>query len=287
LNCAFDPALLLYDAQEWLRHEPHCDRRMEALIEHRDTCARLGGQVALTQELQIVFTQQFPWNAHARVPQVRDLVRIVMDDLQRARFVQATDAAQTSVSELGALCQFVDMSVVAGPWKGLLGGLVKDDQRAVVATWTASEPPALRVRAVSADGSHSGELPIVWNAAGWAQQMGSASLWPDLTACVALFVEKDQAWRALTKARTPRALHYSDSFVGLAERELPSDSDRGKLIKCLAKLMFNQRDEGLHDESVRDFRRCRVTISRRLHYRETGDVIQLLKVGPHRLDGVD
>jgi hypothetical protein len=281
-----DPALLLYRPDDWLQHAQHCDERMGALLEHRDNCVRFGGKIALTPEMQSLLVSNFPWDAQSRVPQVRDLIRVIMGDLQRAEFLTPAEADTTSVSVTG-LCQHVDWEIVERPWKGLLGSLVSVEATVLVATWTKLNPAQLRVSTLTGSVRRSADLPIVWNDDGWAEQVDPMSAWPDLALCTRILVSSDAGWRTRSGSAVAKPLRYDDAFVREAELALPSDVDRRSFFKCLAKLAFNHRDGGLGDEAVRDFRRCRITRGRRLHYRETANVITLLSVGGHRLDGVD
>lgn len=297
LLSALDPALFIYEYEDWQTREAHCFNRFAALTLHRGVIKEYGQKMAMSDTFAALIQQFFPWNSYRNIGELRDLARFFYEDLQRAEYIGTEVAGEASLQPTGIVCQHVQVPEVVDAWKGLLRGCVDEavltEFDPQIATWETaslreySDPMTLTFHDSEA-GTQAYHLPLVWDDDSWAVQLVTQEWWPDLQRCVALHYRTNPGMRDYPGARAqPRPFECTDAFWKSVNRYCKDEQLRRSLIAALTKRAYGILDASLGDESFRDVRRFRVTDFWRVHYREEGDRLVLEEFGPHSIGGVD
>jgi hypothetical protein len=299
LLLVFDPALLVYQYEDWQAREPHCFSRFDALSLHRGMIKEYSQKMAMSYTFAALIQQFFPWNRYRSIGELRDLARFFYEDLQKAEYIDTKTAGEASLQPTGVVCQYVEVPEVVDAWKGLLCGCVDEtvltEFDPQIATWeTASLREHSGSMTLTIHDSEIGastqahHLPLVWNDDSWATQLVTQDWWPDLQRCVELRFRTNLGMRDYPEARgKPISFECTDTFWKSVDRFCKDERLRRSLIAALTKRVYGILDAGLRDESFGEIRRFRVTDFWRVHYREEGDYLVLEEFGQHSIGGVD
>lgn len=294
LLSALEPALLIYRYEDWRRRDRHCLSRFEALTLHRGINRKYGQKIAMSDMYAAEVCQSFPWKQDCRgIDQLRDLRQLVIEELQRAHYLDATTARSISVWPPGVVCEHVDDADAEEAFTRLLSACLEEAAApgidAQVATWerdsVCSGTGSLRCTiAQSEQGGDSRDeyVPLVWDHISWALQLNTQKWWPDLQRCVELFFLTDPAMRAHPAVRD-RSMTFecSPRFWQSVNDYCRDEQLRRLLTKAVAKTVYGLRDAALCDEAFGQMRRFRVTDFWRVHYREQDDHLVLEEFGRH------
>ena len=298
LLSAIDPALLIYEYEDWRARAPHCFNRFEALTLHRGVIRQYDQKMAMSDTFAGLVIQSFPWNENYRsISELRDFRRFILEDLQKVYYVDTEAAREVSLQPTGIVSQYVKVPEVTAAWEELLCGCVDEAVLAEfdpqIATWeTASlrehSGPMTLTFHDSEAGTRVYHLPLVWDDDSWAMQLVTQEWWPDLQRCVALHYRTNPGMRDFPGVRAqPRLFECTDAFWKSVNRYCKDGQLRRSLIAALTKKAYGILDASLGDEAFGEMRRFRVTYFWRVHYREEGDRLVLEEFGPHSIGGVD
>ena len=298
LLSALDPALLIYEYDDWQAREPHCFSRFEALSLHRRVIREYDQKMAMSYAFAALIQQVFPWNSYRGIGELRDLARFFFEDLQKAEYIDTEVAGEASLQPTGLVCEYVESPEVIDAWRKLLCGCVDEtvltEFDPQIATW---ETPSLRQHSnlmiLTAHGSEAEadsrvcHLPLVWDDDSWATQLVAQEWWPDLQRCVELHFRTNLAIRVYPGVREqPVPFECTDAFRRSLDRYCQDEHLQRCLVKALAKRVYGILDASLGDEPFGEARRFRVTDFWRVHYREEHDRLVLEEFGPHSMGGV-
>ncbi len=299
---ALDPALLIYDYEDWQARESHCFSRFEALTLHRGMIRQYGQKMAISSSFAGLVYQSFPWSEDYRgINELRDLRQFILEEIQRSEWVDYTGTKVTgeiSLQPAGIVCKYVESPEVIDAWEELLCGCVDEvvltEFDPQIATWETaslrehSGAMLLAIHDSEAEVSTQYNLPLVWDDDSWAMQLVTQDWWPDLQRCVELHFKTSPGMRDYPGVRKqPIPFECADAFCKSVDRYCKDKQLRRFLIEALAKRVYGILDASLHDEPLGDVRRFRVTRFWRVHYREEDDRLVLEEFGPHSIGGVD
>jgi hypothetical protein len=300
LLSALDPALLIHNYEDWQAKAWHCFRRCEALTLHRRVVREYDQKIAMSYEFAGLIYQSFPWNGDFRgISELRDLRQFILQELEKAIYIDTQAAREASLQPRGIVCQYVEDPEVVDAWKELLCGCVDatvlNEFDPQIATWeTASLHEHSRTMILTIHDSDAEtaprvySLPLVWDDDSWALQLVTQKWWPDLQRCVELHFRTNPGMRYYPKVREqPILFECTDAFRKSVERFCKDEQLRRSLIEALAKRVYGILDASLGDESLGEVRRFRVTDFWRVHYHEEDDRLVLEEFGPHSIGGVD
>jgi len=245
----------------------------------------------MTNSFAALTYQSFPCNA-ADIPELRDLRLLILEELQRALYVDPGVAGDVTFEPTGIVCEYVEVPEIIAAWKLLLCGCL--DQRMLsqfdpqIATWeTVSlrrHSGGIRVIFCNSDGQAGAEVrefPLVWDKDTWAIQLVTQDWWPDLHLCVELHFSTNPGMRNYPAVREqPIAFECTRAFWRSVNR-LCRQADRRRLIEALAKLVYGIHDASLGLEPIGETWRFRVTDFWRVHCRREADRFVLEEFGPH------
>lgn len=299
LLSALDPALLVYEYEDWQARAPHCFSRFEALSLHRRVIREYGQKMAMSYAFAALIHQFFPWNSYRSIGELRDLRRFFYEDLQKAEYIDTKVAGEASLQPTGIVYEYVESPEVIDAWKQLLCGCVDEtvltEFTPQIATW---ETPCLRQHSAvmiltihdfeAETGSRVYHLPLVWDDDSWAIQLATQEWWPDLPRCVELYFRTNPGMRDYPGAgEQPIPFECTSAFLKSVDRLCRDVQLRRSFIKALTKRVCGILDASLGDEPFGEVRRFRVTDFWRVHYREEHDRLVLEEFGPHSIGGVD
>lgn len=244
--------------------------------------------------------QCFPWNGDYRgIKEFRDLRRFILEELQRAYYIDTRVGTEVDLQPNGIVCQYVEAPEVFDTWEELLCSCVDaavlaefDPQ---IATWETpalhdySTPMILTIHdSEDRAGTSVHHLPLVWDDDSWATQLVAQEWWPDLQRCVELHFRTNPGMRDYPGVREqPIPFECTDAFWKSANRFCRDKQQRRSLIEALTKRMYGILDASLGDEPFGEVRRLRVTDFWRVHYREEDDRLVLEEFGSHSMGGVN
>lgn len=299
LLSALDLALLIHDYEDWQAKAWHCFRRCEALTLHRRVLREYAQKIAMSNELASLIYQSFPWNGDFRsIGELRDLRQFILEELQKATYIDTQSAGEASLQPTRIVCQYVKNPKAVDAWKRLLCGCVDatvlsqfDPQ---IATWETPAlcahlgPITLTIRDSEIEVDSAYRFPLVWDEDSWAKQLCTQEWWPDLRRCVELHFGANPAMRNYLGVREqPIPFECTDAFWKSVDL-LHEDAElRHRFIKALTKRVYGILDYSLRDEPFKEIRRFRVTDFWRVHYREEDGRLVLEEFGPHSIGGVD
>ena len=289
--CAFDPALVFYEEGEWASGTAECAARIAAFLDGHDGCTKFERTVIFSGRLMELVMERYPWGAFPAIPSARDLSRVLFDLLQRVRTVDSNATHPAQLAPPTATCDGVADSQIRQAWESMLSsGLQEVGDALVVATWMSAQRTAIGNQLTltfPGSGQPAAVLPMVWDAPSWAEAIGPLEFLPDLNRCVEVLILSTAALRTRAREAGARHLTWTEQFQADLSELCATDADRLQLLRVLAKLSLGIKDQGLGDEAIPGGRRCRVSISRRLHYREQAGGIYLRRLGQHNLEGID
>lgn len=300
-----DPDLLVYNFDDWQAREPHCDSRLGILSLHIVTTRRYGQRMAMSTRLADFVSNAFPWGCEYRgIPQLRELRRLVFQELQRVAYydlpIDAILVTDISLQPGGIVCQYLEDANIIEAWEELLCSCVDD---AVLTEFD----PQIATRESPTLCEHSGpmileytllnpeavadtrvcHIPLVWDDDSWATQLTTQQWWPNLQQCVELCFRTNPSMGLYPEARQqPIPFECTDSFRKSLDR-LCRGPLRRSLVEALTKRVHGILDASLGDEAFGEGRRFRVTAFWRVHYREEAGRVILEEFGQHSMGGVD
>jgi len=256
--------------------------------------------MAMSNEFAALVQVAFPWNADFRaISELRDLREFMLQELQRAVYVDTRTAYECSLHPEGIVCRGIEDPEVTDTWKGLLNGCldhaVLEKFEPQVATWEAdSVTNHSEIAFVIGDNRKDQAIPpvytfpLVWDQDSWAVRLVTQDWWPDLRRCVELHFRTHPGMRARPKAlEQPIPFECAPRFWRTLERFCTGENLRARFIEALTKRVYGILDASLGEEPLGDFRRFRVTRSWRVHYRVENKYLVLEEFGPHSIGGVD
>ena len=289
LTC-LDPALLIFQQDQWKTQEADFYARTGALALHRKFVNKHDQQLAMSNKMLAMIHQCFPWNSsYKSISSLRDLRQFILIELGKARIVSSckqADEIQLQPDDL--TCMHLKMSDVMANWKELLVNCIAEELNSEcdfqVATWplpvelTGSEELTVIITCAAQKESHF--LPVVYDESSWAKRLVFEDPWPDLQSCVELYFSSSAAMQRYQGVRRPLRFECTTRFWKSVE-SLCRLQMRRLLVKAIAKKVYGIPGPGLRDEPFRSARRFRVNDFWRVHYRECGDKIVLEEFGRH------
>jgi hypothetical protein len=128
------------------------------------------------------------------------------------------------------------------------------------------------------------QVPVVWSAETWDEELAGWSWWPDLRRCVRFAIVRNPGLAQHEKRlANPLNFDWTPSFfdaLDSCDAKLREDA-----IEAIAKRVHGIVDDALGDEAFKGHRRMRVSLSHRIHYRVRGSRILFQDFGPHSLGG--
>lgn len=297
LLSAFDPALMIYQYADWRASEEHCLRRFSALALHRKMTREYGQKVAMSHGLASLILQYFPWsNGYRGISELRDLRHFILEELQKAHYLDPIAPSEADLQPSGIVCQCVDAPEVANSWRELLCACVDEALSGQfdpqIATWETDRlresGGLLTLRITYADTGGTSQalrLPLVWDHQSWAAQLAAQDWLPDLHRSVELCFQANPDMRCYQGVREePLRFECAPAFSRSVDRYCQEDDAlRHSLITALTKKVYGIRDAGLGDEEFGNVRRFRVTRDFRVHYVKEDEVLVLLEFGHHSI----
>ncbi len=302
LLSALDPALFVFVPDDWASRTPHCFVRCSALLMHRAMTREYGQRMATSEQLVSLAFQLWPWTPRAnQIPELRDIRRFILEDLQKAKWVRPQMGGELSIEPINVGCEHIgDSPEVARAWRELLQGCLADHITArfdlQIATWKSPGlrgiPSAIRIviRAstkMAEDGGH--RIPLVWDEDTWYSQLATQDWWPDLERCTRIcFLTTPSMQRHPSAASPPMPLQCTERFWQSLQRPCRDRTLRRALVKALTKRRYGILDASLGDEAIGSLRRFRVTKYWRVHYEIDIDHERLVlqQFGGHDMRGV-
>ena len=300
LLSVFDPALLIYNYEDWQARVRHCFERFEALTLHRRFAREYEQKIAMSLEFASLIIQSFPWNEDFNdISELRDLRLFILQELARTFYIGIQTGKNVTLNPTGVLCHYVNSTEVNDAWKNLLCSsideTITDQFPPQIATW---ETTAVREHSgpvtITIYDSNTGELiqeydlPVVWDDESWARQLVIQEWWPNLGRCVELHFKTNPSMKNYPGVRErPVPFECTPTFLRTADRFCQTQQLRRSLIEALTKRVYGILDASLGDEPLRGKRRFRVTDFWRVHYRLKDGRLVLEKFGPHDMDLVD
>jgi hypothetical protein len=290
LLSAIDPALLIYQYNDWLSRQPHCFKRFAALTLHRRMIREYGQKMAIS-----MLAQHFPWNENYRtIAELRDLRQFILEELQRAYYIDKELAGKADLKPAGITCLYVEKQEVVEAWIELLFSCVDEailsEFDTQIATWEMEhlkEHSAALILMIHDIDTQIHELPIVWDEDSWIKQLATQDWWPDLRRCVELYFKSNSAMKDHPKVREqPLPFESTEAFGKSIDRYCTDVHLRRSFIEALTKRVYGVLDASLGDEALGKIRRFRVTDFWRVHYRVKAGRIVLEEFGPHSIGGV-
>ena len=289
---ALDPALLIYELEDWVGNEAHCLSRLDALRMHRKMLREHEQPIVTTDDLDAILYGTFPLNPqYKNIAELYDVRRFIFEDLQRAHRVSPQLEKLVTLQPEGITCTHLVTPTVDKVWEALLLGCVAEaiqtSDTVQIITWkedaSGQLPETMTLTVTGESETATYLLPVVWDADSWLTQLAPLDAWPDFQRCVELCFLADPGMRSFERVRErPLPFEWTDRFeksVGaLCQPPL-----RTALLKALTKTVYGISDTGLHDEPYGDVRRIRVTRAWRIHYQDFGDKIVFDEFGPHDL----
>ena len=295
---ALDPDLLIYNYADWQNREPHCWDRFGALALHRRMSREYDQKIAISNQFCALICQSFPWGTGYRnITELRDLRQFVLEDLQKAHYLEAQAGKNVTLQPTGIVCQHVGEAEIYEAWEALLCGCVDEGTLTEfvlqVAAWDTptvrahSGPMILTVHDLDSDTETRHDLPIVWNEDSWATQLSTQDWWPDLQRCVELLFRTNPGLKGYPGVRAqPIPFECSSAFSGSLNHYCTTQYLRISFIEALTKKVYGVTDASLGDERIGTLSRFRVTRFWRVHYREESNRILLQEFGPHDIGKV-
>jgi hypothetical protein len=236
---------------------------------------------------------------HRIISESRDFRQFILEELQRAYYIDTEIAGEVNLQPPGIICEHVETPEVIEAWKDLLGGCVDrvvsaqfDPQIATWETDALREHSGAMVLTIHHSEAESGpqvyHLPLVWDDDSWATQLATQEWWPDLHRCVELHFRTHPAMRDFPGVREqPIPFEDTRAFQKSVDQYGKDEQLRRSLVEALTKRVYGILDASLGDEPLGRVRRFRVTRFWRVHYREEEGRIILEEFGPHSIGGVD
>lgn len=247
----------------------------------------------MSYELASFIYKYFPWNAQfSAISELRDLRLFVLEELQRAQYIDIQTLGETTLEPPGIVCQLVDAPEAIDAWMELLCD--RAEVYPHIATWNSpllSENKINKILAIVENYESEVEsryrLPLVWDEDSWAALLATQDPWPDLQKCVELYFQTNPALKNYPGAREqPIAFDCTPAFWKSVERYCKEKRLRRALVQALTKKIYGILDASLGDESIGKIRRFRVTDFWRVHYYDRGDKLLLDEFGPHDIGGI-
>ena len=293
LLSAIDPALLIYQQEHWQTKQSHFFSRIETLFMHRRIVRRYDLQIAMSVKLAALVQQFFPWNEDCKtVGELRDLRQLLLEELNRAYYVEGTrEADEITLEPDNLTCEHIEALSVMDAWRQLLCACAEQEESSgfdvQVATWECpvnlSSAQSVTVSVNDGINEENHLLPLVWDEDSWANRMISGDSWPDLRRCVEHYFLGNLGMQSHPNLRpNPIEFEWTDAFWKSVE-DFCQPRMRQLLVKAISKKVYGLLDAKLGDESLGTFRRFRVTRFWRVHYREFGDRIVLEQFGEHNM----
>ena len=92
---ALDPALTFYQEEDWRDEQSYFYDRMTALALHRQMMRKYGQQIVMSDEMEALICERFPWGANYRnVQGLRDLRQFMLFEFGKAKVVAKTKNAE-------------------------------------------------------------------------------------------------------------------------------------------------------------------------------------------------
>lgn len=297
-----DPSLLVYDHADWQAKAPHCMQRFKALLLHNQITRRYGFKIAMSNELESLVHESFPYGQEYRnIAELRDLRQLMLQMLS-SRSISRMDTntlVEVNLEPEGAVGQEIDAPQVIEYWNDLLGHCLTQTASLgdvpQIATWrsdTSEEREEPLIRAVceilEERESREYEVPLVWDDDSWAAQLVIRQWWPDLQRCVELHYKGNPGIRTYDRVREEPIPFTCTRAFGKSLEQFCEQADlRRELIEAITKRVYGVLDARLGDEAFKDMRRFRVTKFWRVHYHLDGDQLVLDEFGPHAIGGAD
>ena len=289
----FDPALLIYLHDHWLSRQSHCFDRFNTLLLHRDQIRHYGLTMALSSALASVIYQSFPWHGEFDgIGELRDLRQFILEDLQRARYIEPESGGYLSLRPTGIICELVESPEVLVHCTRLVASCLLSGLDPVIATWSgpvlnsATKTLVLAIQLSEKEDTKSLDVPLIWDDISRADKLVRQDWWPDLQRSVELFLKTDSGIRAHpATAEGPISFECSSSFWDSLDRYCTQPALRQRLIEAICKRVSGILDASLGDEPWGQMRSFRVTYYWRVHYRRMRDRLVLEEFGPHDIGG--
>lgn len=288
-----DLALLIYKYEDWRNGEEDCLSRFEALTLHRRRLQQAGGKIAMSYDLASFIYEFFPWNEQfSAVPELRDLRLFVLQDLQRAEYIDIQTFGEINLEPEGIVCQSVEAPKAIDAWMELLCD--RAEISPPIATWNSpllSEHKVNQILAlvenIESEVESRYPLPLVWDEDSWAALLATQDPWPDLQKCVALYFQTNPDLKNYPGVRE-QAIPFdcTPGFWKSVNRYCKEERLRRALIQAVTKKVYGILDASLGDESIGKIRRFRVTDFWRIHYYYREDKLLLDEFGPHDIGGI-
>ena len=220
---ALDPALLIYELEDWVGNEAHCLSRLDALRMHRKMLREHEQPIVTTDDLDAILYGTFPLNPqYKNIAELYDVRRFIFEDLQRAHRVSPQLEKLVTLQPEGITCTHL----VTANGRQSLGG---------IASWMCGggDPkPATPYKSLPGRKMHPGQLPetmtltvtgesetatyllpVVWDADSWLTQLAPLDAWPDFQRCVELCFLADPGMRSFERVRErPLPFEWTDRF---------------------------------------------------------------------------
>lgn len=297
LLTAIEPALLIYNIEDWQSREEHFFRRLDALSLHRRINKEYDQSFAMTQEFAALVFQFFPWDtAGKQISELRDFRLFIVQELEKSHFVDSKKNKDVRLEHAGILFQYINDISIIFTWEELLLGCIDTgDLTSQIASWNSpnlhGNPKfvSLIIKENEHDITNSTfEIPIVWDEESWSKQLINQDFWPDIHLCVNLnFISNNDIRTHEDCRKDPIPFKCTQGFLKNAKRYCEQENLRRSLINAITKRVYGIRDYGLRDEPFKGIRRMRVSDYWRIHYRQEGDRIIFEEFGRHDIGGVE
>jgi len=302
LISVIDPALIIFENEDWKNRKDHCYRRLEKLSLHLSIIRDEGIILIVSDEFLCHIWDNFPWNlSNGVIPELRDIREVILYAFERARRIKCKSSDRIEFSPDNIVCLHIASEKVIQSWKELVYGILAGEETRndspVISTWNPKSssdeiPASLAVFIVTRDGdsSENYSIPLAWDKESWDIQLAKEEYWPDIDRCVDNHYKKNTSLRLHPMARKERIpFECTKKFTKSLFRYCEKNGDlRNSFIEALAKRVYGILDESLGDEhfgDIGDIRRFRVTNFWRVHYTIHKDKIILEEFGTHDIGG--